>query len=146
MPQRTRRKVSKVAKKLATPFKQSCMPLKLMSPKMPKGTKVLMTLPENPPRLCHRCEYRFQHRETGHGPRFECGGEGSVYSCYMCEPVLPVILERNEGEKREVDVPYLFSARCHGKRKANKYRDVELAILKYKDGSCLKYWKPMKAH
>lgn len=111
---------------------------------MPKGTKVLMTLPEKPPRMCHRCEYRFQYKETGHGPRFECGQDGSVHSCYMYEPVLPVMLERNEGEVREVDMPYLFSARCHATRKADKYRDVQLCVSKHKNGSYLKYWKPMQ--
>lgn len=43
--------------------------------------------------LCHRCEYRAKHKEEGHAPRFECGNDGSLHTCYNYKPVRPVSLK-----------------------------------------------------
>ena len=49
-----------------------------------------MSTKQNHPSLCFRCEHRARFHERGWRPRMECGSEGSVCSCYMYKPVLPV--------------------------------------------------------
>jgi len=64
--------------------------------------------------LCYRCEHRACFLETGRRPRCECGNAGaSNYSCYMYEPVKPVVLEPNENEKRDLRLGWLLSGRAH---------------------------------
>ena len=62
--------------------------------------------------LCHRCEYRAEHRETGRAARYECGGVGAVYGCYMWRPVRPLILAPLPGERRSLLLPMAFSGRA----------------------------------
>lgn len=52
--------------------------------------------------LCFRCEYRAQFFETGHGPRYECSGPGSVHGCYQYKPVIPIIVKRQAGDERPI--------------------------------------------
>ena len=61
--------------------------------------------------LCHRCDWRAQHRETGRQPRMECGSSGAVYSCYMYRPVLPAITDANSGDNRPRFSGFMISAR-----------------------------------
>ena len=57
--------------------------------------------------LCFRCEYRaqfleqeFTKKDSGGGPRFECQTGLSVNSCYMFRPVIPLVIEPSDYEKR----------------------------------------------
>lgn len=79
--------------------------------------------------LCFRCEHRALWNETKtHRPRCECGStyyiikdkDGnceeksySVHSCYMYEPVKPLVLEMNKGEKRPPFSDWIVSGRIH---------------------------------
>ena len=78
--------------------------------------------------LCHRCEYRAQFLESGHGPRCECQGTGAVCGCYMYTPVRPVIQERRTGDRRPVSAPAMIRARMTGTRVAVKNEDVVLVL------------------
>jgi len=49
--------------------------------------------------LCHRCEHRAVHRETGRQPRCECGDPGAIGGCYMYMPVRPVGTRISASEK-----------------------------------------------
>ena len=50
--------------------------------------------------LCHRCDRRAGFHEKGIRPRYECGTGMSVMSCYMYEPVKPVVLRRTKHDLR----------------------------------------------
>ena len=90
--------------------------------------------------LCFRCEHRAQFlhdklnapagTEFVQRPRYECGMESSVHSCYMYRPVRPYILKPNEGERRGLTLPWMFSGRAHAVGIAN----VEYAARKIKKG------------
>jgi hypothetical protein len=75
--------------------------------------------------LCYRCEYRAQFHERGYGPRYECGAEGAVYSCYMFRPCTPLTLAPNEGDGRPL-MGGLFSCRYH----ATGFADTALILAK----------------
>ena len=94
--------------------------------------------------LCNRCEHRALFEETGHGPRWECKQPGrSVYSCYMYTPVLPIMLEVNDGDSRPIDAGWMIAPRSHAVGVACDKVDVELCI--HKDSkSFMKYWSPIK--
>lgn len=94
--------------------------------------------------LCHRCEHRVSVLEGGTPPRYECGDmfcmDGShkaVCSCYMYSPVRPLVIKRNEGDKRQVFAPWLLSARVH----AIAIADGHIAFLKRKVGAAF-YFVP----
>ena len=72
---------------------------------LPKSTK--------PIPLCYRCESRAAARETGSGPRYECGQTGAVAGCYMYRPVVPLVIARNPGDARELVAPWFIAARSH---------------------------------
>jgi hypothetical protein len=62
--------------------------------------------------LCWRCENRAKAHETGHGPRYECTDfEHSKFVCYCYQPVKPVILKRQRGDKRPQFAGWAISAR-----------------------------------
>ena len=78
--------------------------------------------------LCHRCEHRIKWLETGmHRPRCECGDVNAVkgadgnwyvhssakHSCYMYEPVKPLVMEVDKGECRSPFLPWMLSGRSH---------------------------------
>ena len=91
---------------------------------------------------CFRCEHRAKFLETKLQPRFECGQTGqSVCGCYMYKPVIPVILKRNEGDKRPQFAGYMFSARSRGVRIPVEGKEIVLNLKKYKDGNMI-YWTP----
>jgi len=88
--------------------------------------------------LCYRCEHRAKYLETGERPRFECGEVGkSKSSCYYYVPIMPIVLQRDKGDKRPVAAPWLFSARSHFVRMPE---NLKLDVKKYKDGYMM-YWK-----
>jgi len=63
--------------------------------------------------LCYRCEYRARFLEEGLRPRLECGMiDQSNHSCYMFQPVRPVLVEANKGEERPISFSY-WSGRFH---------------------------------
>ena len=90
--------------------------------------------------LCFRCEYRaqFLHDKFNatdennfvHRPRYECGMNSSVHSCYMYRPVRPYILKPNQGEKRGLTLPWMISGRAH----AVGVVDVQYAVKKIRKG------------
>jgi len=94
---------------------------------------------EKPCGLCFRCEYRAQHHEEGHAPRFECGVyDKSVVGCYMYLPVKPIILARREGDQRPIITGTMISARVERKGLADKY-DLK---IDYDDPKIIMYWAP----
>lgn len=65
--------------------------------------------------LCFRCEWRARYLETDSGPRCECKErDKQVASCYMFRPCIPIILQRNAGDRRPIGGPIFLSARFHG--------------------------------
>lgn len=88
--------------------------------------------------LCYRCEYRAQHLETGHGPRAQCGDKGAVGSCYMYNPVKPLILVKDPDPlNRPQFSGTMFSSRSH----SGGLSDCKLNLEPGKVGSVL-YWTP----
>lgn len=93
--------------------------------------------------LCFRCEHRAVYltelkldEKFPHQPRSECGDiSKGVYSCYMFQPVKPVILEANKGDKRPRTAGWLFSAREH----AAGLADFKLKV-KIIGNKLIKYW------
>ena len=78
--------------------------------------------------LCHRCEHRAKWNEDQtHRPRYECGAvtavqdlkgiwtvrASSVHACYMYEPVKPLVLKPNDGDKRPPMMGWMLAARSH---------------------------------
>jgi len=63
--------------------------------------------------LCFRCEHRARFHETGNGPKYECGDRGAIHSCYMYEPVAPMVMRRNDGDRRVSPGPWFLAARAH---------------------------------
>lgn len=89
--------------------------------------------------LCNRCEWRARHIEAGHGPRCECQDIGkSVYSCYMYKPVMPVVLEKNEQDKRPMFGSYMLSARSHGRLPSEL--EVEINVKQVTKKEWVLYW------
>jgi len=87
--------------------------------------------------LCFRCEYRALYLEEGRQPRSECGDiSRAVYSCYMFQPVKPLVLKKNEGDKRPQFGMPLLAARSH----RTGIADVGLSAKKAKNGVIL-YWE-----
>ena len=90
--------------------------------------------------LCYRCQHRVQYLESldetfPHSPRFECGLiTESKSSCYMFEPVKPVIVKKQKGDKRLLNPGYM-GARFDYVKEA----DGKLEIKKVKGGYQLKW-------
>ena len=89
--------------------------------------------------LCFRCEHRARYLEEGSSPRYQCG-DVSVNSsgCYMYQPVRPVVLKRNTGDKRPQFASYVLSARSQFVRVDET---AKLKLKEHKDGNEL-YWVP----
>ena len=87
--------------------------------------------------LCHRCEWRADYKETGNRPRYECGMDTAVVSCYMYRPVAPLILKRNKGDRRPPLAGAMLSARMY----AIGVADGEYTAIKRKNG-IVAYWRP----
>lgn len=91
--------------------------------------------------LCFRCEHRALYFESGriHRPRHECGDvETSKFSCYMYQPVKPVVLAKMAGDRRPQFAGFMISARS----KCVRIPDLMLDLKKYRDGALI-YWVPM---
>ena len=92
--------------------------------------------------LCYRCEHRALFWESGkkHHPRYECGEpESSKSTCYMYQPVKPVVVARAEGyedDPRPLSTGY-FSCRFTVQRVA----DVVLVEHQEREG-VFWFWKP----
>lgn len=93
--------------------------------------------------LCHRCEHRAAHRETGHAARLECGETYAVHSCYMYEPVKLLVLRRAPGEsrRRPVGGGWMVSARMVA-------TDIAKAVMEGKDipghvRQFIFWWRPL---
>lgn len=87
--------------------------------------------------LCFRCEHRARFLEVQNGPRCECGDvKLAVYSCYMYQPVVPFVLEANEGDDRPIGAPWMVAPRCHA---IEVYKDCTLKLRMLKKGFLL-YW------
>ena len=105
-------------------------------------------LTPNPPptALCHRCEYRAQFHEIGRAPRCECGSVGhAVWSCYMYDPVKPVMQEVNEGDRRPIAGGWMIAPRAHRVEVPEDFWERVLVGFpkKRKQGQrFLMYWKP----
>ena len=93
--------------------------------------------------LCRRCEHRAVGHATGEGPRYECTDFGtSKFSCYMYQPVKPVILKRQKGDRRPQFVGWMLSARSCFVEVAD---DMELKIINYgKKGKAIIWYRPSK--
>jgi len=92
--------------------------------------------------LCHRCEHRAQYLETGgrYQPRCECGMTGrAVWTCYLFQPVKPLLLERNEEEDPRPLSPGYFSCRFHI---ADSQPDWKLQRQTQGNDRALFYWMP----
>ena len=64
--------------------------------------------------LCNRCEHRVRWLEThSRRPRCECGDLTSKYSCYMYEPVHPLVIVQDKGEVRPLFTGWILSGRGH---------------------------------
>ena len=94
--------------------------------------------------LCFRCNHRARNLETNgrHQPRVECGDQDrSKWSCYMYQPVRPLVLERNDKGLKEKDLrplaPGYFSTRFH----PVKLADMELALESIDENTVVVYWK-----
>jgi hypothetical protein len=76
--------------------------------------------------LCQRCEHRCRFIET-HGlwrPKYECGDfTMSKGSCYFYQPVKPVNLKVEKGDKRPIGIPML-GARLNPTDKQEEFRDT----------------------
>jgi len=93
--------------------------------------------------LCYRCEHRARARETGHGPRAQCTDEGAVWSCYMYQPVRPLVLIANDGEERSIYRPAMIAGRSHAKGlMEGKLTTGTLAGCLELDGSLVQWWEP----
>lgn len=86
--------------------------------------------------LCYRCEHRALWNETqNHRPRFECGADISVRSCYMFQPIKPLVLEPNEKDNRPIFGPTMLSARMH----SVGFIDMELEVIEVNTGYLLQW-------
>jgi len=66
--------------------------------------------------LCFRCEHRARHlEEKSHQPRHECGmTECAVRSCYMYQPVKPLVLAKSDKSdpRPMLTAPFFASRIC----------------------------------
>ena len=92
---------------------------------------------KNPQGLCHRCEHRARNKETGMAPRYECGITETVFGCYMYEPVRPLIIRKQKGDKR----PLLLNALSARVERMDRQPEITL-IGKRVPGGLLVYWLP----
>jgi hypothetical protein len=73
--------------------------------------------------LCFRCQYRAEALDMGlagggrNGPRYEChaNAEHAVWSCYMFRPCLPLVVQRDKGDRRQF-AGGMLSCRYHAIR------------------------------
>lgn len=89
--------------------------------------------------LCHRCEFRAQYLEEGHGPRMECKANGAVGSCYMYKPVKPLAIRNREGDERYPIPGGIFSARVQAIKIPEEL--LEISLFEY-EKSLLLFWQP----
>jgi hypothetical protein len=104
--------------------------------------------PTQPYGLCFRCEHRarfvefnarFPNSTQAPRPRYECGEpNASKHSCYMYQPVRPVILAADTGDKRPQLGPAMIAARMHA---LGFPAEIKLAAIQYRDG-VLPFWLP----
>lgn len=94
--------------------------------------------------LCYRCEHRAKNKETKgqHQPRYECGTDDSVGSCYMFQPVKPIMLKRNEGDRRSIDAGWAFNARVHRVDIDNNILSLNVSV--FPDENFIYYWNIKK--
>ena len=98
------------------------------------------------PLLCYRCEHRIRFMEETYWdfkspirPRMECGNVGQgVHSCYMFEPIKPLIIQTNQGDQRPINAGWLINARSHVVELADFIKDM----IVLKDKKFIIYWKP----
>lgn len=88
--------------------------------------------------LCWRCEHRALFHEGKGQSRYECGQNTAVVSCFMFQPVKPVILKKEKGDKRPMFAGWGVSAWVNP---SEKEADLELSTEKKKDGWLL-FWLP----
>ena len=88
--------------------------------------------------LCWRCEHRAVFHEQKIQSRYECGQNMAVGSCYMFQPVKPVILKRSKGDKRPLFAGWGIAARVE---RSKKETNAELTAQK-ESGGYLLWWKP----
>ena len=80
--------------------------------------------------LCRRCEHRAVGHATGEGPRYECTDFGtSKFSCYMYQPVKPVILKKQKGDERPQFGAWFTTSRSEYN---GVCEDLELSVVDYK--------------
>jgi hypothetical protein len=78
--------------------------------KMPKSYDLVKGLHA----LCYRCEHRALWLDTRtHRPRCECGDTTAKHSCYMYEPVKPLVMEVDKGERRSPFMGWMIAGRSH---------------------------------
>lgn len=96
---------------------------------------------QQPIGLCHRCEHRARNREEEHyQPRCECGDKGSVYGCYMYQPVQPMKLQKlYEDDDRPLFGPWMIAARM---KAAGKAEDMQLDLHIDDEGKMALFWRP----
>ena len=90
--------------------------------------------------ICYRCEFRAVFLEKGHGPRSECKDiEHSNIGCYMFKPCRPVIMQRNDGDKRPAHGGPMTGARMRAIKLADDCH-LELVEREFADGWL--HWMP----
>lgn len=63
--------------------------------------------------LCFRCDHRANYHETKQQPRYECGTEMAVHSCYMYKPTTPLVLVPSDRtDKRPFLGPAFIASRA----------------------------------
>ena len=92
--------------------------------------------------LCYRCENRALWLETKKWrPRLECGEiERSKYSCYCFEPVKPIALTKDRGDKRPQFGPWMITSMSH---RTKRQPELELTICEVK-GGLMPHWRPKR--
>lgn len=89
--------------------------------------------------LCYRCEHRARFLEGGSQPRYECGQPGAIFSCYMFEPMKPLLLARDGKDRRPFPAGWAFSARVHSPGIAKSLLNVSR-----QSGKVVVWHKPME--
>lgn len=114
--------------------------------------------------LCQRCEHRMRYVEGTEEntveqrlakcekrkpvlkhvpcPRMECGAAPlSNWSCYMYMPILPFVMESDDGDPRSLELPIMLCGRSHARRVAMT-NDVGMFAVRREKGGLLRAWIP----
>ena len=96
--------------------------------------------------LCYRCEHRAKNKETcgKYQPRYECGTDDSVGSCYMFQPVRPIAIKANKGDDRPIAAGWALSARCHPVVFDENILKLNIEVVDEKDGKFIMFWNLKK--